>query len=141
MINAFQGVGNLGTTPTLQAVDCETETRKVANMRVYFDRPVGENYKDKGGFWMSVDIWGFRAEEAHRVLKKGARVYFSGTLRQESWTDEKTGEIRNDIRLSADYFFIDSVCIDTIQYREKNKTNNASRTGAKEAETTQNEHV
>lgn len=121
MINAFQGIGNLGTTPTLQAVDCDTETRKVANMRVYFDRPVGDDFKDKGGFWLSVDIWGFRAEEAHRVLKKGARVYFSGSLRQESWTDEKTGEIRHDMRLSADYFFIDSVCIDSIQFREKNR--------------------
>jgi single-strand DNA-binding protein len=121
MINAFQGIGNLGTTPTLKAVDCETETRKVANMRVYFDRPVGEDFKDKGGFWLSVDIWGFRAEEAHRILKKGARVYFSGALRQESWTDEMTGEIRHDMRLSADYFFIDSVCIDSIQFREKNR--------------------
>jgi len=56
MINTFQGIGNLGTTPTLQAVDCDTETRKVANMRVYFDRPVGEDFKDKGGFWLSPDI-------------------------------------------------------------------------------------
>lgn len=123
MINAFQGIGNIGTTPKLTAVDLDNETRSVANMRVYFDRPVGENYKDKGGFWLSVDVWGFRAEEAYRVLKKGARVFFSGSLRQESWTDENTGEIRNDIRLSADYFFIDSVCVDKITYREKKQNN------------------
>jgi len=126
MINAFQGIGNLGSTPQLTSVDIEGEDRKVANMRVYFDRPVGEDFKDKGGFWMSVDIWGYRAEEALRVLKKGARVYMSGSLRQESWTDEKTGEIRTEIRLSADYFFIDSVCIDRVQYREKNRRNNTS---------------
>lgn len=132
MINAFQGIGNLGNTPTIRMADCETETRQVANMRVYFDRPVGEDFKDKGGFWLSVDIWGYRAEEALRVLKKGARVYMSGALRQESWTDEKTGEIRSEIRLSANYFFIDSVCIDQVQYREKNRSNSASRTAESE---------
>jgi single-strand DNA-binding protein len=68
---------------------------------------------------MNVDIWGYRAEEAMRVLKKGARVFMTGSLRQESWTDEKTGEIRSEIRLSADHFFIDSVCVDQVSYRDK----------------------
>lgn len=119
MINEFCGIGNLGKNPTLVTVDVESESRKVANMRVYFDRPVGEDFKDKGGFWLSVDIWGFRAEEAIRVLKKGARAYFSGTLRMESWTDHETGEIRSEMRLSADYFFIDSMCVENVIYREK----------------------
>jgi single-strand DNA-binding protein len=119
MINAFKGIGNLGSIPQITSVDIDGESRQVANMRVYFDRPVGLDYKDKGGFWMSVDIWGYRAEEALRVLKKGARVFMTGSLRQESWTDEKTGEIRSEIRLSADHFFIDSVCVDQVSYRDK----------------------
>ena len=120
MINQFQGIGNLGTAPVLSIVPVGEEQRKVVNMRVYFDRPVGEEFKDKGGFWYSVDIWGYRAEEALRVLKKGSRVFLTGSLRQESWTDEG-GEVRSEQRLSADYFFIDSVCIDSIKYREKNQ--------------------
>ncbi len=120
MINQFQGIGNLGTAPVLSIVPVGEEQRKVVNMRVFFDRPVGEEFKDKGGFWYSVDIWGYRAEEALRVLKKGTRVFLTGSLRQESWTD-KGGEVRSEQRLSADYFFIDSVCIESIQYREKNQ--------------------
>ncbi len=120
MINQFQGIGNLGTAPVLSIVPVGEEQRKVVNMRVFFDRPVGEEFKDKGGFWYSVDIWGYRAEEALRVLKKGTRVFLTGSLRQEIWTDEG-GEVRSEQRLSADYFFIDSVCIDSIQYREKNQ--------------------
>jgi len=120
MINQFQGIGNLGTAPVLSIVPVGEEQRKVVNMRVFFDRPVGEEFKDKGGFWYSVDIWGYRAEEALRVLKKGTRVFLTGSLRQESWTDEE-GEVRSEQRLSADYFFIDSVCIESIQYREKNQ--------------------
>lgn len=120
MINQFQGIGNLGTAPVLSIVPVGEEQRKVVNMRVFFDRPVGEEFKDKGGFWYSVDIWGYRAEEALRVLKKGTRVFLTGSLRQESWTDEG-GEVRSEQRLSADYFFIDSVCIESIKYREKNQ--------------------
>ena len=123
MINRFEGVGNLGTAPVLNQVTVGDEQRKVANMRVYFDRPVGQDYKDKGGFWYTVDIWGYRAEEAIRILKKGTRVFLTGTLRQESWTDEG-GEVRSEQRLTADYFFIDSVCIDSIQYREKKQMTN-----------------
>jgi single-strand DNA-binding protein len=84
MINEFQGIGNVGSNPSLSSVEVENETRKVANMRVYFDRPIGEDFQDKGGFWLTIDIWGFRAEEAARTLKKGARVYVSGTLREET---------------------------------------------------------
>lgn len=119
MINEFSGIGNLGTNPTLTSVQVNGEPRKVANMRVYFDRPVGEDFKDKGGFWLSIDVWGFRAEEAIRVLKKGVRAYFTGSLRMENWTDDDTGEIRAEMRLSADYFFIDSVCVESVVYREK----------------------
>jgi hypothetical protein len=41
MINAFKGIGNLGSTPQITSVDIKGESRQVANMRVYFDRPVG----------------------------------------------------------------------------------------------------
>ncbi len=121
MLNDFKGIGNLGTAPTLTSVDVDGEKRSVVNMRVYFDRPVGEDFKDKGGFWYTVDIWGFRAEEAMRILKKGARAFFMGTLRSEEWTDEKTGEKRDKMRLSADHFFIDSICVENVLYREKVK--------------------
>lgn len=130
MINHFSGIGNLGTAPTLRTVEVDGEPRKVADLRVYFDRRVGENYGDKGGFWLNVDIWGYRAEEAARLLKKGARVYLSGTLRQEAWTDEPSQEARVEMRLSADYFFLDTICLESVQYRSK-KT--ATRDGQHEA--------
>lgn len=126
MINHFQGIGNLGTTPIINTVEVEGENRQVVNMRVYFDRPVGEDFKDKGGFWLSVDVWGYRAEEAKRILKKGARAFLIGTLRSEEWPDEQTGEMREQMRLSADHFFIDSICVDSINYRDKQKQNTNS---------------
>ncbi len=119
MINQFQGIGNLGSDPKISTVAVGEEQKQVASMRIYFDRPVGKDYRDKGGFWYTVDIWGFRAEEAIRVLKKGTRIFVMGNLREEEWTDDK-GEVRTVQRLSAEHFFIDSVCIEKVQYREKN---------------------
>ncbi len=127
MINEFSGVGNLGMAPVIESVEVSGEQRQVTNMRVFFDRPILDDkdgtYKDKGGFWLSVDIWGYRAEEAMRILKKGTRIFVMGSLREQMWNDE-SGEERSSIRLSADYFFIDSVCIDSVTYKKngQNKT-------------------
>lgn len=124
MINEFNGIGNLGKAPALESVEVSGEQRKVANLRVFFDRPVLDEqegkYKDKGGFWLSVDIWGFRAEEAMRVLKKGTRIFVKGNMREHIWNDDK-GEKRSRLSLSADNFFIDTLCIDSIQYKEKSQ--------------------
>jgi single-strand DNA-binding protein len=129
MLNRFESIGNVGSNPKLSTVPVGDEQRKVVNMRVYFDRPVGDDFKDKGGFWYTVDIWGYRAEEAMRVLKKGARIFVMGSLREESWADD-SGEVKSEQRLTADYFFLDSVCIENVQYREKNgtKKSNSNKT-------------
>jgi single-strand DNA-binding protein len=122
MINAFKAVGNLGMAPTIKTTD--ESGNKVANLRVYFDRKVldkqDEKYKDKGGFWLTVDVWGFRAEEAMRILKKGSRILVLGGLREVSWNDEN-GEERSEMRVTADYFFVDPVCIESIKYKDKSQ--------------------
>lgn len=64
MANEFSGSGYLGTKPELKVVG--DEQRKVADMRVYFDKPVlntdtGE-FTDQGGFWLDVSAWDHLAE-------------------------------------------------------------------------------
>ncbi len=126
MFNQFEGFGNLGSTPSVNIVNGTEEKKKphkVCNIRVYFDRPVLDQktnkYKDQGGFWLSVGIWGKRADEAARLLKKGSRIWVRGRLREESWCDA-SGEVKKEIRLTADFFSIDTLCIDSIRFKEKN---------------------
>ncbi len=130
MSNEFEGVGNLGMAPQLTIVDGlgeQNESRSVCNLRVYFDRQVPDRpdggFKDKGGFWLSVDIWGFRADEAMRLLKKGSRIFVKGSLREESWTDESSGEVKKELRLAADSFFIDSLCVESLVFKTKRDVN------------------
>jgi single-strand DNA-binding protein len=82
MANAFRGRGNLEQDPELRNVKVEGEARQVCALRIYFDRqvPNGEEFEDRGGFWLDADLWGPRAEDAARVLRKGMRVYVEGSL-------------------------------------------------------------
>ena len=124
MINEFSGVGNLGVGPVLRMVDVGDENRPVVNVRVFFDRPVrqqDDSYKDQGGFWLNVSFWDNKAEQAMRLLKKGSRIFVLGQLRGSQWTDKESGELRTDVQLTAEYFFIDPIGIESIQFRSKTR--------------------
>src|SRR5512135_2079420 len=106
-MSTFIGKGNLGGKPSLKYVEIKSseEVRPVAEMRVYFDhrRPDGDgNFRDEGGFWAEVTIWGKKAESAARVLPKGARVCVFGTLYKQRWTDKQTGQAREEDAILAE---------------------------------------
>ncbi len=122
MATRFSGRGNLAEAPTLKTVEVGGEYRQVAQMRIYFDRPVPadeDDFKDKGGFWLDVNCWGRRAQHAARVLPKGARVHVEGNLAQEIWKDRETGGDRSKLRLNADYIALDLSRVEAITLRPK----------------------
>ena len=115
----FSGTGNLGTAPALRHVQVDGEARAVADMRVFFDRPVkqdDDSYADGGGIWLTVSVWGWRAKAATELLPKGARVFAQGRLRTETWEDDD-GEAHSQLRLDADYLTVDLVCLEGIELR------------------------
>lgn len=116
----FSGTGNLGSKPLLKQVEVDGEQRSVAEMRIFFDRPTKKDdgsFADNGGFWVTASIWGWRAEAATKLLTKGARVFASGRLREESW--ETDGQQRTQLRLDADYLTVDLLCVDHLTMRAK----------------------
>ena len=128
MPNKFTGTGNLGSDPTLTPAVGD-EQRKVADMRIYFDRPVldhdTEQFEDKGGFWLDVSAWDRLAEDVTRVLKKGMRVKVEGSLKHSTWTDEKTQENRSRWVLYADEITLVLGRIEEAQLRQSTTENNA----------------
>lgn len=120
MSTLFSGAGNLGSKPALKQAEVDGEQRSVAEMRVYFDRRTKQedgSFADNGGFWVTASIWGWRAEAAAKLLPKGARVFASGRLREESWEDN--GQPRSQLRLDADYLTVDFVCVEQLKVRAK----------------------
>lgn len=130
MSNQFTGFGNVGTAPTLRYVG--GDQREVAEMRVYFDRrvPAGEGFEDKGGFWLTVSAWGARAVKVAEIIKKGARIQVTGTLRQESWNDRESGAERSELRLTADTITIDPLCIESVVFGKRGGARNDGDAGA-----------
>lgn len=121
MSSLFFGRGNLGQDPELREVETGDGKRQVVTLRVYFDRPVPDGdggFEDRGGFWMDVTVWGARAEQAARVLRKGARVAVAGRLVQRAWTDRE-GHSRTSLEVVADSVDLDIARIEQVAWRER----------------------
>ena len=121
MSNRFTGTGNLGADPVLTS-PVGGEQRQVADMRIYFDRPVrdqdSEQFEDRGGFWLDVSAWDRLADDVMRILKKGMRVKVEGSLKHTTWTDDRSGEQRSKWILYADEITLALGRLESTQLRQ-----------------------
>lgn len=123
MSNEFRATGNIGQAPTLRTVKVNGEDRSVVDLRVYFDRRIpmkDGSYEDDGGFWLTVSVWGSRADNAFKLFSKGMRIEVIGPLRLETW--ENDNEVRTEYRLTADKITIDPICLDSVTLRKRSGT-------------------
>ncbi len=121
MSNQFIGRGNLGADPGLKHVELEGESRRVVELRIYFDRPVPDGeagFIDKGGFWLPVNLWGPKAEVIAKHLRKGARVRVEGTLVQDTWEDRDGSEVSR-IEVQANSVDLDLARVEAVTFRSK----------------------
>jgi single-strand DNA-binding protein len=122
MPNMYQGTGNLADRPALKTVQVNGEERKVAELRVFFDnyRPDGQGgLEQTGGHWLDVSLWDYKAEQAARLLRKGARVYVIGRVELDTWSDKETGEPREKLRLVADDVLLSMTRLKSVEFEPK----------------------
>ncbi|ABM33256.1 single-stranded DNA-binding protein [Paracidovorax citrulli] len=85
MQNLFIGKGNLANSPELRQITGRNGDFEVASMRVYFGR-YGQTEDGEvgqvGGFWREVEIYGQKARDVARHLRRGARVLVIGEERE-----------------------------------------------------------
>jgi single-strand DNA-binding protein len=98
MQNMFVGKGNLGGSPELKVLAGRNGDFEVAAMRIMFgrygrDEDTGE-VKQVGGFWREVEIYGPKARDVARLLRKGSRVLVVGEERDFMAKDERGGEVQ-----------------------------------------------
>lgn len=98
MQNMFVGKGNLGGSPELKVLAGRNGDFEVATMRIMFgrygrDEDTGE-VKQVGGFWREVEIYGPKARDVARLLRKGSRVLVVGEEREFMAKDERGGEVQ-----------------------------------------------
>ena len=91
-VNKVILIGNLGKDPEIRTMQ---NGGKVANLSLatsesWKDKSTGER-KEKTE-WHRVVIFGNLADIAERYLKKGSKVYVSGSLQTRKWTDQSGTE-------------------------------------------------
>lgn len=95
MSTLFFGEGNLGGDAEFHEFpnpDDEDAPYRLLRTRVYFDNPVRQKdgtFKDRGGCWMTVELWHAAAERWSKLFRKGLRVVVHGKTITEDWTDSE----------------------------------------------------
>lgn len=98
MQNFFIGKGNLAHSPELKFLTGARGDFEVATMRVMFGR-YGQNkdtgeVEQVGGFWREVEIYGQKARDVARLLRKGNRVLVIGEERDFMARDAAGSEVQ-----------------------------------------------
>jgi single-strand DNA-binding protein len=80
--------GTLGRDPQLNqtiTTNDDVTTISVATNEVWRDR-TGQRHEHTE--WHNVVLWGQRAVNASKYLRKGSRVYIEGKIRSRQWEDQ-----------------------------------------------------
>lgn len=99
-LNKSQFSGNLTRDPELRYTG---NGSAVLSLGVAIDN----SYKKQDGDWqektcfIDVTVFGKFAESLNSRVKKGNHVYVEGSLDQDTWTDENTGQNRSKIFIKA----------------------------------------
>ncbi|WP_374008202.1 single-stranded DNA-binding protein [Delftia lacustris] len=106
MQNIFIGKGNLGQSPDLRVIAGANGDFEVASMRIMFGRyarskTTGE-VEQVGGFWREVEIYGQKARDVARHLRRGSRVLVYGEERDFMAKDAATGAEVQVIKVVAE---------------------------------------
>jgi single-strand DNA-binding protein len=91
-LNECRFIGNLGDEPSLRFTQSQ---QAVMNFRIgCTERYLDSNSKEwkERTEWVTVVVWGKRAEALNKLLRKGSRVFVAGRFQTRSW--EKNGEKR-----------------------------------------------
>lgn len=121
-VNRVTLLGNLGKDPEVRSAG----GGKVANLSV----ATSESWKDKSSGekkerveWHRVVIWGPLAEVAEKYLRKGSKVYLSGSLQTRKWQKDGVDQYSTEVVLQgygAELVMLDGKQSDQPQSSSKN---------------------
>jgi len=51
--------------------------------------------------YFDVNVWGTQAVNCEKYLKKGSQIAVTGSIRQNRWQDQSTGQIKSKVEINA----------------------------------------
>lgn len=99
-INTVTIVGRLTRDSELRYTNNGTA---VANLSIACNEAVKQqdgSWSDQGHFF-DLTLWGKQAESVNQYLTKGRQVAIQGRLKQQTWTDQQTGQNRSKVIINV----------------------------------------
>lgn len=93
-LNAATFVGRAGRDAEIRFLD---NGKQVANFTIAVNR----RKRDSEPLWVKVEVWGKPAQVAADYVRKGTMVGISGEIDLDSWSDRTSGEMRQQIKITA----------------------------------------
>lgn len=105
MLNKVQLIGNIGRNPTTRSSGGTRAATATLATRRRWKKREGERQEDTQ--WHRLVFWGWQADLAEELLKKGQLVYVEGRLNTTSWPDpEDDGHTNFRTEVVAESFLI-----------------------------------
>ncbi|TQL81140.1 single-stranded DNA-binding protein [Delftia sp. HK171] len=138
MQNIFIGKGNLGQSPDLRVISGANGDFEVASMRIMFGRyarnKTSGEVEQVGGFWREVEIYGQKARDVARLLRRGSRVLVYGEERDFMAKDSATGAEVQVIKIVAEDIALQLSRVKSIEFETSSRRAPASGDTEPEAE-------
>lgn len=102
-LNQVNLMGNLTRDPEIKYTPKGTAVAQIG-------LAINRHWKNDAGVkqeettFVDVELWGRTAEVVGEYFKKGAPIFITGRLKQESWTDKETGKPRSKMKVIAEGF-------------------------------------
>ena len=97
--------GNMGSAPEHRSFpNGNNPPRQLLRLNVMFDNSIPDGqggYKDRGGFWCSVEWWHQDAQRFAELFAKGMRVKVEGRAIMDRWPDKESGEEVQALKVEA----------------------------------------
>lgn len=102
-LNQVNLMGNLTRDPELKYTPKGTAVAQIGlAINRTWNSATGE--KQEETTFVDVEFWGRTAEVVGEYFKKGAPIFVTGRLKQESWTDKETGKQRTKMKVVGESF-------------------------------------
>ena len=105
--------GRLGKDPEVRST---TSGKSVVSFSLAVDEGWGEKRKT---YWFTVEAWDKTAEAVGRMASAGKRVAVVGSLQEDTWTDQKSGEKKSRTKILANR-------VEIIDYADKQVDNSSN---------------
>lgn len=99
----------------------DDQTTVLAKLRVFVGRAFLNNdqeFEDKHGYWIDVELWGNKANHLH-VIEKGASIQMTGNYLMSKWKDKEDNSDRERMIFRAKEIAILPRSVESITYKKR----------------------